>query len=204
MWPRIGANVLCLVYENGVCLWEKISVVPFLGMELGPWELLKFVKLCIHRAAWPEVLITGLFPFYNWFFWVLKNKNHMEQSSKHTWLCPLIYKVWLEDQSCWLNRGSSQLRPDKLAPVWPTKDLERLSQQRGPSHNDQDPAERKGSRKVHLDHGYSLRVGILLNSSIISGLFYLGSSFIPFINDLLTYEILKYLSHELLVQRNLL
>lgn len=144
------------------------------------------------------------FPSYNWFFWVLKNKNHMEQSSKHTWLCPLIYKVWLEDQSCWLNRGSSQLRPDKLAPVWPTKDLERPSQPRGPSHNDQDPAERKGSRKVHLDHGYSLRVGILLNSSIISGLFYLGSSFIPFINDLWTYEILKYLSHELLVQRNLL
>lgn len=145
------------------------------------------------------------FPFLQWILHqrVLKNKNHTEQSSKHTWLCPLIYKVWLEDQSCRLNRGSSQLRPDKLAPVWP-KDLERPSQPRGPRHNGQDPTERKGSRKVHLDHRYSLRVGILLNSSIISGLFYLGSSFIPFINDLFTYEILKHLSHELLVQRNLL
>lgn len=140
------------------------------------WVTHKFVKLCVHKAAWLQVLISGPFSFYNWFFIKEKNKNHMERNSKHVWLSLLIYKVWLEDQSCWLNRGSSPLRPDKLAPVWPTKDLKRLSQSRGPSHNGQDPTERKGSRKVHLDHGYSLRVGVLFNSSIIPGLFYLGCS----------------------------
>lgn len=40
MWPRIGANLLFLVYDNGMCLWEKVSVVPFLWMQLEPYELL--------------------------------------------------------------------------------------------------------------------------------------------------------------------